>query len=136
MQYEFEVVNYGDPYWHESMLSTMTGLSFDEVSQAVKAIKKERWNGTDHIKALQSLGFNTNNRFVPFDKDTPYPCILRCHNGQKGVWWIFYYCNGVVYNHEGLSFLLDDRFNCVCRKGKYYFYHHGMKVTSMLQVWI
>jgi len=136
MQYEFEVVDYGEPYWHESMISTLTGLPFEDAHKAVQSISKERWNGTDHIKALQSLGFSTNNRFVPFDKESPYPTILRCHNGQKGCWWLYYYCNGMVYDVYGDSFILDDRENCVTRKGKYYFYRHGMKVTSMLQVWI
>lgn len=106
--YEFEIVNFGDGYWHESTLATMTGLTFDEVHAAVKAIGRDRWGGQLYIKTFQSLGFNTNPRFVKFDKDTAYPCILRCCNHQKSGWYVFFYYAGIVYDIHGNSFELDD----------------------------
>lgn len=68
MEYEFEVINYGRPYFHESTLSTLTGLEFNEVHTLVKSIGKKRWGGQLYIKALQNLGFNTNPRFVKFNQ--------------------------------------------------------------------
>lgn len=136
MKYEFEIVNYGRPYFHESTLSTLTGLGFDEVHSIVKSIGKKRWGGQLYVKTLQNLGFNTNPRFVKFNPDTPYPCLLRCRNREKGVWFLFYYCNGMVYDFCGHSFLLTNKFQVAVIKRSYFLKHSQMKVTSMLEVWV
>ena len=136
MVYEIEVLDYGKDFWHESTLSTLTGLPFDEVHNTVLKMNKKCWGGQLYIKAFQSLGFNTNLRFVKFDKDTPYPCILRCCNHTKGYWYLFYYNAGIVYDAAGYSFSLDDPTQVRQTKGSYFLKNYGMKVTSMLQVWI
>lgn len=136
MKYEFEVINYGRPYFHESTLSTLTGLEFNEVHPFVKSTGKKQWGGQLYIKALQNLGFNTNPRFVKFNPETKYPCILRCRTHEKGIWYLFYYCNGTVYDWWGNSFELTDITNVACIKGSYFLKQYQMKVTSMLEVWI
>lgn len=134
--YEFEIINYGQIYFHESTLSTLTGLDFDEVHPLVKSIGKERWGGQLYIKALQNLGFNTNPRFVKFNPDTSYPCIIRCRNHEKGIWYLFYFCNGIVYDWLGNSFLLTDKSHVAKIRGSHFLKQYQMKVTSMLEVWI
>lgn len=136
MEYEFEIINYGQPYFHESTLSTLTGLDFGEVHNMVKSIGKKRWGGQLYIKALQNLGFNTNPRFVKFNPDTSYPCILRCRNKEKGVWFLFYYCNGIVYDWWGNSFQLNNKAEVARIRGSYFLKKYQMKITSMLEVWI
>ncbi|WP_392471354.1 hypothetical protein ACF3OC_08285 [Sphingobacterium cellulitidis] len=136
MKYEFEIVNYGRPYFHESTLSTLTGLEFDDVHSFVKSIGKKKWGGQLYINALQNLGFNTNPRFVKFNPDTNHPCILRCRNHEKGIWYLFYYCNGIVYDVWDNSFELTDFTNVAYIKGSYFLKNYQMKVTSMLEVWV
>ncbi|MFD1770882.1 hypothetical protein [Sphingobacterium suaedae] len=135
-KYEFEIVNFGDGYWHESTLATMSGLPFAEVHAAVKATGRDRWGGQLYVITFQSLGFNTNPRFVKFDPSTSLPCILRCRNHVKGYWYVFYYNAGVVYDCVGNSFLLNDHGEVTLRNGSYFLKCYGMKVTSMLQVWV
>ena len=53
MKYEFEVINYGRSYFHESTISTLTGLEFDEVHRLVKSLGKKMWGGQLYIKFLQ-----------------------------------------------------------------------------------
>lgn len=135
-KYEFIVMNYGEANFHESTLSTLTGLDFDEVHHMVKSIGKKRWGGQLYIKVLQNLGFNTNPRFVKFNSDTSYPCILRCRNHEKGIWYLFYYCNGTIYDWRGNSFRLNDKTQVASINGSYFFKQYKMKITSMLEVWI
>lgn len=136
MKYEFKIVNYGRPYFHESTLSTLTGLEFDDVHSFVKSIGKNKWGGQLYIKALQNLGFNTNPRFIKFNPETSYPCILRCRNHENGIWYLFYFCNGIIYDCWGTSFLLTDKSQVATIKGSYFLKQYQMKVTSMLEVWI
>lgn len=136
MKYEIEIINYGDPYFHESTLSTLTGLPFEEVHDMVESIRKKRWGGQLYIKAFQNLGFNTNSRFIRFDPRTTYPCILRCRNHVKGYWYLFYFNAGVIYDCYGNQFELSDTYNVINRKGSYFLKNYGMKVTSMLEVWV
>jgi len=135
-KYEFDVINYGELYFNESVLSTLTGLEINEVHRLVKSIGKKRWGGQLYIKALQILRFNTNPRFVKFNPETPYPCILRCRNHQKGIWYLFYYCNGIIYDYCGNSFLLINKSQVAIIKGSFFLKQYQMKITSMLEVWI
>lgn len=135
-RYEIEIVNFGEGFYHESTLSTLTGLPFDEVHEAVKATGRKSWGGQLYIKTLQNLGFNTNPRFIKFNPHTPYPCILRCCNQKKGYWYVFYYNGGIVYDWKGNSFQLTDNRNVRNFKGSYFLKNYGMKVTSMLEVWV
>lgn len=136
MKYEIEVVSYGPDLYNQSVISSLTGLDFDEADPAVKSISRKSWNGQTYIKIFQNLGFNTNPRFVKFDPATPYPCIMRCRNHGKGYWLLFLYQNDIVYDLHGNSFRPDDPYNVVKRNGSYFLKNYGMKVTSMLQVWV
>ncbi|MCY4781434.1 hypothetical protein ORI89_17375 [Sphingobacterium sp. UT-1RO-CII-1] len=136
MIYELEVVYYGPDLYNQSVISSLTGLNFDEADQAVKSVRRKSWSGQAYVKLFQNLGFNTNPRFVKFEPNTPYPCIMRCRNDKKGYWYLFLYHDGVIYDMHGNSFRLDDPFNIVFCNGSYFLKLYGMKVTSMLQVWI
>ncbi|MBE8712547.1 hypothetical protein [Sphingobacterium hungaricum] len=135
-KYEIEVINYGSDFHHHSVISTLTGLSFEEADKVVKDVRRKGWSGQTYIKVFQNLGFNTNPRFIKFDPATPYPCILRCRNQVKGYWYLFYYNDGIVYDGYGKSFALDDNIQISKRGGAYFLKRYRMKVTSMLQVWI
>lgn len=135
MKYEIEVVNYGPDQHHQSAISSLTGLYFEEADQAVKEVNRKCWGGQTYVKIFQNLGFNTNPRFIKFDPATPYPCIMRCSNHVKGYWYLFIYHDGIVYDLYGNSFRLDDKTYVSKRNGSYFLKHYGMKVTSMLQVW-
>ena len=135
-RYEIEVVCYGPDLHNQSVISSLTGLDFEEANQAVQSISRNSWSGQTYVKVFQNLGFNTNPRFIKFDPKTPYPCIMRCRNHKKGYWYLFLYHDGIVYDLHANSFRLDDHYNVASRKGSYFLKNYGMKVTSMLQVWV
>ena len=135
-KYEIEFVCYGPDLHNHSVISSLTGLDFEEADKAVRAVRRKSWSGQTYVKVFQNLGFNTNPRFVKFDPATPYPCIMRCRNHVKGYWYLFLYHDGVVYDLYGNSFRLDDSCNVVNRNGSYFLKLYAMKVTSMLQVWM
>ncbi len=135
-KYEIEIVDYGQGYMHQSILSSLTGLEFDEVDKVVRSIRRKRWGGQTFIKAFQALGFNTNPRFVKFDPETPYPCILRCSGQNKGYWYVFYYNDGIIYDGHMHSFALGDASKVRKYNNSYFLKRYGMKVTSMLEVGI
>ena len=135
-KYEIEVVSYGPDLYNQSVISSLTGLNFEEADQAVRSISRKSWVGQTYVKVFQNLGFNTNPRFVKFNPDTPYPCIMRCRNHVKGYWYLFLYHDGMVYDIHGNSFRLYDPYNVASRNGSYFLKNYGMKVTSMLQVWV
>jgi len=135
MKYEVDIVCYGPELYNQSVISSLTGINFEEADKAVRAINRRSWSGQTYVKAFQNLGFKTNPRFVKFDPSTPWPCIMRCRNHVKGYWYIFLYHDGIVYDLYGNSFPLDDPCNVVNRNGSYFLNHYGMKVTSILQVW-
>lgn len=127
MKYEIEY-NYITGSGHASIFCTLTGLSEEEVAPHWK----NRMKGQDFISGFQKLGFNTNNRFVKFDPDTKYPIVLRCkEQNQKGSWYALVYHEGKVWNPYNNDFVKMKSI-----KGKHYIPVYGIKVTSMLQVWI
>jgi len=135
-KYEIEVVFYGGGLHNQSVITSLTGLDFEESDKAVKAVKRQHWSGQTYVQVLRKLGFNTNPRFVKFDPETPYPCIMRCTNHKKGVWYLFLYHQGMVYDIYGNSFHLKDSNEVSKLNGCFFLKWYGMKVTSMLQVWI
>lgn len=136
MPYEIMICIWGENYHHESTISTLTGLEFEEAKEAVKKMKTKRWTGQVYIKCFQMLGFNTNQRFIRFDPSTDKPCILRCRNHTKGYWYLFYYNNGFIHDIHGWRFSLKDPESVSFKNGSYFLKDYGMKVTSMLEVWI
>lgn len=135
-KYEIEVVSYGDGLYNQSVISSLTGLDFEESDKVVKQVKRLSWSGQTYVQVFRKLGFNTNPRFIKYDPETPYPCIMRCVNHKKGVWYLFMYHQGLVYDIHGNSFHLNDPNEVSNRNGSYILKWYGMKVTSMLQVWI
>jgi len=136
MRYEIEVVFYGDGLYNQSVISSLTGLDFEESDEAVKSVKRLYWSGQTYVQVFRKLGFNTNPRFIKFDTETPYPCIMRCINHKKGVWYLFLYHQGMVYDIHGKCFHITDPNEVSRLNGSYFLKWYGMKVTSMLQVWI
>ncbi len=134
--YEIEVVFYGDGLYNQSVISSLTGLDFEDSDKSVKEVKRLLWSGQTYVQVFRKLGFNTNPRFIKFDPQTPYPCIMRCINHKKGVWYLFLYHQGVVYDIHGNSFHLNDPSEVSKMNGSYFLKWYRMKVTSMLQVWI
>lgn len=131
MKYELEIVNFeqtqqdGERYWFESEIAMLTGLDFDTIWEVTYCVKK--WYGQMYVKIFRKLGFNTNLRWVKFDKNTEHPCMIRCkipHN--KNHWAGFVYYDGHVY-HPEYGKLTWAKFNE---------WWPNYKVTSMLQVWI
>lgn len=135
-KYEIEVVSYGDGLYNQSVISSLTGLDFEESDEAVKSVKRLCWSGQTYVQVFRKLGFNTNQRFIKFDPQTPYPCIMRCTNHKKGVWYLFLYHQGMVYDIHGNSFHITDTNEVSILNGSYFLKWYNMKVTSMLQVWI
>lgn len=125
MKYEIELAYFPD-HWFESEIATLTGLEFEEIYEITKNVK--RWSGSQYVKVFQKLGFNCNNRFIKFDKDTPYPCIMRCSKirVKESHWYGFIYYDGNIYipNYGTLTWAQWNSF------------YPNYKVTSMLQVWI
>lgn len=124
-KYEIELAYFPD-HWFESEIATLTGLSFEEIYAVTKDVK--RWSGSAYVKVFQRLGFNCNNRFVKFDKDTPYPCMMRCRKlrVKESHWYGFIFYDGNIY-FPYYGTLTWAQWNDQ---------YPNYKVTSMLQVWI
>lgn len=120
----------------EAMFATLTGLSKAEIGTRWPAhLLKDSWPGRNFIEAARSLGFNCNPRFVPFKKDTPWPCVLRIQvpgswGWGKGNWWALLYHQGKVMDvltRDGWGGMPLKRFEKEYRM---------CRITSMLQVWM
>lgn len=133
MQYEVDFVFLGQERGMEALFSTLTGLDPQDISPHMK----DRFRGSDFIRIFRELGYNTNPRFCKFDPDTPYPIVLRCKEKQESSWYCLVYHQRKIYNpwsNEVIS--LDDRSKVRKMNGKYFITFYGLKITSMLQVWI
>lgn len=125
MKYEIEHVAYLN-YYIESEIAMLTGLELNEIL-AVSS-KVGRWSGSAYVKIFQSLGYSCNPRFKKFDKETEYPCLMRCHKIRKkeSYWYGFVYYDGFVYDvYNGKMTWAEWNYMCP-----------DLRVTSMLQVWI
>lgn len=129
-KYEIEIVNFED-HFHDgdfllqSEFATLTGLEWEEIWDATHDVKIA--SGQWFIKTFRKLGFNTNTRWIKFDKQTEFPCMMRCkipHDKKHWAGWVYY--DGHVYDiREGK--LTWAEWNAMWP---------NYKVTSMLQVWI
>lgn len=124
VKYELEIVSHY-PCWWDSEICILTGLSLEEVRPVTR--NTTRWTGQQYIKVFRHFGFNTNDRFVRFDRKTKYPCMIRCRvPNVKSHWAGFIYYDGHIYHPEEGK-LTWAEWNSLWP---------NYKVTSMLQVWI
>lgn len=128
-KYEIEPV-YHPGYFFESQICSLTGLELEEVTKHTEKIKT--WRGRTYIDLFRELGFNTNPRFMKFDAETKYPCLMRTvqRSGKRTYWY------GFVY-HDSMVYVIGEG-PLPIKMGLYQFtqaYPH-LKITSMLQVWI
>lgn len=108
---------------NEDILGILTGLSPAEIHAAAPA--NGIWRGQAFVKAARSLGFNCNGHFIPFDRDTEHPCIMRTTSFQKGFWYPWVYYENVVYTQtDAMQFAVWQK------------QFPRLRVTSMLQIWI
>lgn len=131
-KYEVEIVNFetseqdGARYWAESEIAMLTGLELEEILQVTAGVS--RYYGSWWPETFRKLGFNCNPRWIKFDKDTRYPCMMRCHiKDDKSHWAGFVYYDGVVYHLDYGKIPLEQF---------YELWGDVYKPTSMLQVWI
>lgn len=131
MKYEIEIVNFEQSeqdcarYWAESEIATLTGLGLEEILQVTAGAT--RYYGQWFVQTFRKLGFNTNPRWVKFDKNTEHPCMMRCKiPHDKHHWAGFIYYDGHIY-HPDYGKLTWAKWN-ECWP--------NYRVTSMLQVWI
>lgn len=124
-KYEIEHVVFINRYT-ESEIAMLTGLDLDDILPVSE--KVTRWTGSAYVKVFQKLGFNCNPRFKKFDKQTEYPCLMRCRNIRKKdpYWYGFVYYDGYVY----------DVYNGPMTWAEWNHVYTNLKITSMLQVWI
>lgn len=130
MKYEIEIVNFEEEmqdggFHSESEIATLTGLGWEDMYDITSKVK--RWTGQAYIKTFRTLGFNCNTRWIKFDKNTEYPCMIRCkipHDKHHWASWIYY--DGHIYDiREGKI-----------TWAKWNSWWPNYKITSMLQVWI
>lgn len=144
-KYEIEFVSRAEALGNYSLalISMLTGLPADEIAGKIpQRLRKDGgWYGRDFIEVFRQLGYNCSPRFIPFDQNTAYPCLLRFGPREHEVararragekppdWWaVIVYYDGLCYDPNGtdedvVPFHLS-RFN------------PDLKVTSMLQVWM
>lgn len=109
----------------EAIISMLTGLNLSEVCPHVST---QRLTGSAFKNIIQKLGFNTNQRFIDFNPETKYPCIMRVlQKGYNNGWYAFVYYNQQVY--WGCSPI-------VMPFTEFIELYSDCRVTSMLQVWI
>ena len=125
-KYELDEGRYYPGEGHITRIAILTGLDYEEIVKA--APKKSLWKGQDYVRTFQKLGFNTNPRFVAFQEDSYYPCLMRYRNRDDlKYWYAFPYYNGIIYQGCSMNCTLKDWFET---------YGHRVIITSMLQVWI
>ncbi len=123
MKYEIEP-RFFEGYHFESEISTLTGLELEEILPHTKDIT--RWSGSTYVKLFRKLGFNCNPKFKKFDRETPYPCIMRTKKPKvKQFWYGFIYYDNKIYIQEDV--LTWEEWNAM---------YPNYRITSMLQVWV
>ncbi len=134
LKYEIESVRWPDLGGHAETIGTLTGLEKHEVAAAIKNLP-DSWGGQLYIKVFRKLGFNTNPRFVKFDPETKWPCIMRFQSRNKGHWYAMVYYDHHLY-FEGCKINWEQHVRKLY--GKLFFIDGTvpLKITSMLQVWI
>jgi hypothetical protein len=125
MTYELDWQRYYEPDTRVNAIGILTGHDTDEILAVCP--KTAGWKSASFKGAFHALGFNTNPRFIAFDPDTEYPCLMRFKDSQVtgNYWYCMVYYQGMVYG-DGRRF----SFNWWVDN------HPTCRITSMLQVWI
>lgn len=136
MKYEIEAKCFPG-YPLETLVGTLTGLDYEDIKPRSEKIK--RWGGQTFVKLFRDLGYNVNPRFIAFDPETNYPCLMRCRSFDRKdpYWYGFGYYDNVIYDQDGDTYFTEEVFKTI--RGKSYFVTKSgakLRVTSMLQVWI
>lgn len=151
-KYEIEHVGPVEPEREcAALIAMLTGLDCDEVwSRLPERLQKNcGWYGRDFVATFQQLGYDCSPRFIKFDPDTKYPCLLRFGPSPRGLVWRRnrkrretgdptaqlterekHWWSGWVY-YDGLVY--EPRY-----EGPWLFHTmpKDVRVTSMLQVWL
>lgn len=139
MIYEIEQKYFGSQYLIESMIGTLTGYELEDILPFTKKLSSRGFSSSELREIFREMGFNTDNRFVPFKEDAKYPCVIRCSDGTKDhKWYPLAYYNGIIYVHwyGGSTIKTDDRQKFRRVYNKCFLLEHHLKITSMMQVWI
>ena len=125
MTYELDWTMYYPDDSRVSAIAVLTGHEIEDILAVCP--KTESWRSSSFKEAFHQLGFNTNKRFMAFDPETIYPCLMRYKDSDiKGnYWYCRVYYHGRVYGNGysvPFDYWIQDNPNC--------------RVTSMLQVWI
>jgi len=124
MKYEVQLT-FLPGYSFQSEIAMLTGLEVDEIIEVTKNITT--WRGSTYIQIMQQLGYSTNPRFIKFDKETTYPCLMRTRKlGEKKYWYGWVYYDGFIY---------DTCFGKITW-AEWNEKRPNFRITSMLQVWI
>lgn len=133
-RYEIEPVFWGRDRWFESEIGTLTGLPLEDILPVTSNIS--HWSGGTYRKVIQELGYNTNGRFMKFDKETRWPCLMRCkRHDDKSHWFGWVYHRGKIYC-EGKEYQFSDFYRNLSGQEYFSWENKVYKITSMLQVWI
>ncbi|QEL01567.1 hypothetical protein FKG96_12370 [Olivibacter sp. LS-1] len=124
-KYQLDGKRYYPNNHHHTVIAVLTGLDIVDIIDASPL--NDHWGGQTFVKTFNKLGFNTNHRFIKFDRDTIYPCLMRTKRTdiKEPYWYCFPYYDGWVY------------FEGYCYGFEYFFaMYNNLRITSMLQVWI
>lgn len=151
-KYEVEHVQATEPEKEcAALIAMLTGLPLEEVWAKLPARLQKHcgWYSRDFSDTFRRLGYDCSPRFIKFDPDTKYPCLLRFGPTARGLvwrrawkrretgdptaqlterekhWWnVWVYYDGLVY---------EPRYS-----GPWLFHtmDKGVRPTSMMQVWI
>jgi hypothetical protein len=124
-KYELDWTRIHDNH-HHLVIAVLTGHSIEDIIAASPTY--DSWAPRDYINTFRKLGFNTNNRFIKFNPETPYPCLMRYTRTDidEPYWY-----GSVYYDHK------VDEGSARWAFDNWLKYHNGtIRVTSMLQVWI
>lgn len=139
-KYEIEMAFFPGE-WFYSLVGTLTGSSREEIA-AAHAKGSGKKNARAMIETFKNLGFDCSSRFIPFDENTKYPCIMRVpclsKTGKRtGSWYAFGYYDGFLYSFTDLETMkYPVRIRHVLGHKWVHLSNGAHPITSMIQVWV
>lgn len=125
MKYELDWTRYYPDNGHYTIIAILTGLPLEDIKKASPS--KRAWGGQTYVYVFKKLGFNSNNRFIKFNPETEYPCLMRFKRTdiKEPYWYGCVYYDNIVYMG-----------NCRVKFSDFLNNNTNIRITSMLQVWI